>query len=49
MITFTVSLVCLLLGYLIYGAFVERVLGPDHPDTKDVKISIAICREEMRG
>ncbi|MBR4130978.1 MAG: carbon starvation protein A [Bacteroidaceae bacterium] len=28
MITFSVSLVCLLLGYLLYGAVVERVLRP---------------------
>jgi len=28
MITFTVSLVCLLLGYLLYGAVVERVIKP---------------------
>ncbi|MBQ7462557.1 MAG: carbon starvation protein A [Bacteroidaceae bacterium] len=29
MITFSVSLVCLLLGYLIYGAIVERVIKPN--------------------
>jgi len=29
MISFTLSLVALLLGYLIYGRFVERVFGPD--------------------
>ena len=28
MITFSVSLVCLLIGYLIYGAIVERVIRP---------------------
>lgn len=28
MITFTVSLLCLLLGYILYGAFVERVIRP---------------------
>ena len=28
MITFSVSLVCLLLGYLLYGAVVERVIRP---------------------
>lgn len=28
MITFTVSLVCLFLGYLLYGAIVERVIKP---------------------
>ncbi len=29
MISFLISLVALVLGYLIYGAFVERVFGPD--------------------
>ncbi len=29
MITFSVALVCLVLGYLIYGAFVEKVFGVD--------------------
>ena len=29
MITFLVSLVALVLGYLLYGRFVEKVLGPD--------------------
>ena len=29
MITFSVSLVCLLIGYLLYGTFVERVIKPD--------------------
>ena len=29
MISFTLSLVALLLGYLLYGRFVERVFGPD--------------------
>ena len=28
MITFTFSLLCLLLGYLLYGAVVERVVAP---------------------
>ncbi|MBQ7685323.1 MAG: carbon starvation protein A [Bacteroidaceae bacterium] len=28
MITFTISLLCLLLGYLLYGAVVERVVAP---------------------
>ena len=30
MISFTLSLVALLLGYLLYGRFVERVFGPDN-------------------
>jgi carbon starvation protein CstA len=29
MITFTLSLVALILGYIFYGRFVERVFGPD--------------------
>ena len=29
MISFVVSLVALILGYLLYGRFVERVFGPD--------------------
>ena len=29
MITFTLSLMALLIGYLLYGRFVERVFGPD--------------------
>ena len=29
MITFLVSLVALILGYLLYGRFVERVYAPD--------------------
>ena len=29
MITFLLSLVALVLGYLLYGRFVERVFGPD--------------------
>ena len=28
MLTFSVSLVCLILGYFLYGAFVERILKP---------------------
>lgn len=33
MISFSVALVCLLLGYLIYGVFVEKVFNPN-PSTK---------------
>lgn len=29
MITFIISLAVLILGYLFYGRFVERVFGPD--------------------
>ena len=43
MISFTISLVALVLGYFLYGRFVERVFGPDdrltpavdHPDGVD--------------
>ena len=33
MISFTLSLIALLLGYMLYGRFVERVFGPDDRDT----------------
>ena len=36
MITFTISLVALVLGYLLYGKFVERVFGPDDRETPAV-------------
>ena len=32
MITFTTALVLLVLGYAVYGAFVERVFGADAPE-----------------
>lgn len=43
MITFVISLIALVLGYFVYGRFVERVFGPDarptpavaHPDGVD--------------
>lgn len=46
MITFSISLVALILGYLVYGKFVERVFGPDdrptpavaHPDGIDFMV-----------
>ena len=34
MITFSVSLLCLLLGYFLYGSFVERVIRPSDDTTK---------------
>ena len=37
MITFLVSLVVLVLGYLLYGRFVERVFGPDDRQTPAVR------------
>ena len=36
MITFVVSLVALVLGYFLYGRFVERVFGPDNRPTPAV-------------
>ena len=36
MITFLVSLVALVLGYMLYGRFVERVFGPDDRPTPAV-------------
>ena len=36
MISFTLSLVALVLGYLLYGRFVERVFGPDNRVTPAV-------------
>ena len=36
MITFVVSLVALVLGYMLYGRFVERVFGPDDRPTPAV-------------
>lgn len=36
MISFSVSLVALILGYLLYGRFVERVFGPDDRTTPAV-------------
>ena len=37
MITFLVSLVALVLGYLLYGRFVEKVFGPDNRVTPAVE------------
>ncbi len=39
MITFIVSLVALVLGYLIYGAIVERVMRPDDRVTPAVRLA----------
>ena len=36
MITFLVSLLALVLGYFLYGRFVERVFGPDNRPTPAV-------------
>ncbi len=42
MISFSVSLVALVLGYLLYGRFVERVFGPDNRTTPAVAKSDGI-------
>ena len=39
MITFIISLVALVLGYLIYGAIVERVMRPDDRETPAVRLA----------
>ena len=39
MITFIISLVALVLGYLIYGAIVERVMRPDDHETPAVRLA----------
>ena len=39
MITFIISLVALVLGYLIYGAIVERVMRPDDRATPAVRLA----------
>ena len=33
MITFSIALIVLVLGYFIYGAFVNRIFGPDDRKT----------------
>ena len=38
MITFIISIVALILGYVIYGAVVERVFGPDDRETPAVRL-----------
>ena len=39
MITFIISLVALILGYLIYGAIMERVMRPDDRQTPAVRLA----------
>lgn len=39
MVTFIISLVALVLGYFVYGKFVERVFGPDDRETPAVRIN----------
>ena len=37
MITFLLSVVILILGFIFYGSFVERVFGPDNRKTAAFK------------
>ena len=39
MITFIISFVALILGYLIYGAIVERVMRPDDRETPAIRLA----------
>ena len=39
MITFIISLVALVLGYLVYGAIMERVMRPDDRETPAVRLA----------
>ena len=39
MITFTLALVALIAGYFIYGAYVDRIFGPDDRETPAVTIN----------
>ena len=39
MITFIISLVALVLGYLVYGAVMERVMRPDDRETPAVRLA----------
>ena len=36
MISFTIALLALIIGYLIYGKFVEHIFGPDNRPTPAV-------------
>ena len=49
MISFTLSLVALLLGYLLYGKFVEHVFGPDDRPTPAVSKADGIDYIAMPG
>ncbi|MBR7012930.1 MAG: carbon starvation protein A [Muribaculaceae bacterium] len=39
MITFVISLIALVLGYLVYGAIVERIMRPDDRETPAVRLA----------
>ena len=39
MVTFCISLIALVLGYLLYGRFVDSVFGPDDRETPAVAMA----------
>ena len=39
MITFTIALIVLVLGYWIYGSYVNRVFGPDNRPTPAITMA----------
>ena len=39
MISFTLSLIALVVGYMVYGKFVERVFGPDDRPTPAISMA----------
>lgn len=49
MVTFVISLVALVLGYLLYGRFVERVFGPDDRPTPAVAMADGVDYVVMPG
>ena len=44
MVTFCISLIALVLGYLLYGRFVDRVFGPDDRETPAVAMADGVDR-----
>ena len=45
MISFTVSIIALIIGYLLYGRFVERVFKPDN---RPMQQSIIVVRQLLQ-
>ena len=44
MVTFCISLIALVLGYLLYGRFVDNVFGPDDRETPAVAMADGVDR-----
>ena len=44
MVTFCISLIALVLGYLLYGRFVDSVFGPDDRETPAVAMADGVDR-----